>query len=334
MKIAIHFSEHGFSRQWIGYCEEKKIDYKIVDCYRNDIISQLSDCDALMWHIEQSDVRDILFAKQLLFSVKASGKRVFPDFDTSWHFDDKVGQKYLLEAIQAPLVPTYVFYERNDALAWADKAKFPKVFKLRSGAGSANVKLIRSKRTARRVINKAFGRGFSGYDSIGGFREKIRKFFLGKESLWQVLRSCAMLFFVPRYCRVSGRECGYIYFQDFVPNNTFDVRVIVIGSRAFAIKRMVRKNDFRASGSGEILYEKKHFNDETIRLAFKISEKLGSQCMAYDFVYHNGQPLVIEISYGFVKKGYDPCTGYWDKDLAWHEGSFNPQGWMVEEILK
>ena len=56
-----------------------------------------------------------------MFSVEASGKKVFPDFNTVWHFDDKVGQKYLLEALDLPLVPTWVFYDKTEALQWADK---------------------------------------------------------------------------------------------------------------------------------------------------------------------------------------------------------------------
>lgn len=33
-------------------------------------------------------------------------------------------------------------------------------------------------------------------------------------------------------------------------------------------------------------------------------------------------------------EGYDACPGYWDEDLTWHQGTFNPQGWMVEGVLK
>src|ERR1035437_202885 len=131
MKIAIHNHPGSFSDRWIKYCDEKGIEYKIVDCYRSDIIEQLNDCDALLWHFHHASAKDSLFAKQLLYSVQASGKKVFPDFNTVWHFDDKVGQKYLLEAINAPLVPSYVFYSSHDALEWVDKTSFPKVFKLR-----------------------------------------------------------------------------------------------------------------------------------------------------------------------------------------------------------
>jgi len=44
--------------------------------------------------------------------------------------------------------------------------------------------------------------------------------------------------------------------------------------------------------------------------------------------------LVIEISYGFSPEGYYNCPGYWDKNLKWYEGKFNPYGWMVELMLE
>ena len=155
MKIAIHKSG-GFSDRWIEYCEKNHIDYKIVNAYDTDIIQQMADCDAFMWHHFHNSYKDALFAKQLLFSLQQAGKRVFPDFNTGWHFDDKVGQKYLLEAIGAPLVPSYVFYTKKEALDWIDKTTFPKVFKLRGGAGASNVKLAHTKKEARHLVKKVF----------------------------------------------------------------------------------------------------------------------------------------------------------------------------------
>jgi predicted ATP-grasp superfamily ATP-dependent carboligase len=125
-----------------------------------------------------------------------------------------------------------------------------------------------------------------------------------------------------------------VYFQKFIPGNDHDIRVIVIGDKAFAIKRMVRENDFRASGSGNVLYEKENFDNDTVRLSFEMAEKLQTQCVTFDFVYQENKPFVVEISYAFLKEGYDPCTGYWDKNMDWHEGKFNPYGWMIEDIIK
>ena len=334
MKIGIHLAEGFFSERWIAYCKNKGNRYKLVNCYDTDILEQLSDCDALMWHFNHKGSKDSKFAKQLLFAVQASGRVIFPNYNTVWHFDDKVAQKYLLEAIDAPLAQSYVFYSKKEAMIWAGQAEYPKVFKLRNGAGSDNVRLVKSRSVANRLIRKAFGRGFKQYEALSNLKERYRKYRLGKTSLWNVVKGILRLVRPTRYARLTGREKGYAYFQDFIPGNDYDIRVIVIHDKAFAIKRMVRENDFRASGSGSILYEKEHFDEETVSLAFEVSEKLKDQCMAYDFVYLDGKPLIVEISYGFDMAGYDACTGYWDKDLNWYDGKFNPYGWMVEDVIE
>lgn len=333
MKIGIHTNENSFSERWIEYCEKNLISWKAVDCYKNDIIEQLKDCDALMWHINQGNPKDIVFAKQLIFSVLTSGKKVFPNFSTSWHFDDKVGQKYLFESIEAPLVPTWVFYKKEDALAWINHTTFPKVFKLRGGAGSKNVRLVHTRQQAIHLTRKAFIGGFSNYYAWGNLKERWRKYKLGKTNLVGLLSGIIRFVFPPPYARIGRKEKGYIYFQDFIPGNAFDIRVIVIGDKAFAIKRMVRKNDFRASGSGMIFYEKKHFREDTVQLAFKLADKIKSQCAAFDFVYSESKTYIVEVSFGFIKEGYDPCAGYWDASLNWYEGPFNPYGWMVENLI-
>lgn len=58
------------------------------------------------------------------------------------------------------------------------------------------------------------------------------------------------------------------------------------------------------------------------------------QSVAFDFVEdENSNPLIVEISYGFGTSGIDNAPGYWDSSLQWHDGKFNPQEWMVEDII-
>ncbi|MBN1181845.1 MAG: hypothetical protein JXB49_06130 [Bacteroidales bacterium] len=331
--IAIHKAKGGFDIRWIEYCEAKGIDYKIVNCYQNDIISQLSDCDALMWQFYQGSPKDVLMAKELMFSLEHAGFRVFPDFRSAWHFDDKVGQKYLLELIGAPLAPTWVFYEKADAIEWAKLSSFPKVFKLRGGSSSQNVRLAHTREEAMRLIRQAFGRGFPSYDPVGSLKERWRLFCSKKTPFRDLFEGLARFIIPPPYSKIKGRERGYIYFQEFIVSNSYDIRVVVIVDKAFAIKRMVRENDFRASGSGDILYERTFIDENTVKISFDIANKLQNQCVALDFVYEDSSPFLVEISYGFTPKGYDPCPGYWDKNLVWHEGKFDPYGWMVENLI-
>ena len=332
--IAIHNSSRGFHPRWIAHCEREGIPYRLVDCHASDIIEQVKACCALMWHHGQSDPKDVLIARPILSALEHAGVKVFPDFRTAWHFDDKVAQKYLFEALDIPAVPAQVFVDKEQALTWVDQAEFPKVFKLRRGAGSAGVRLVRNRSDARRLVRRAFGRGFPLYDPWASLKERWYKVRMGKMPTCEIGKGLARFLYPPRYSKFLGRERGYVYFQDFLAGNDCDIRVIVIGERAFAIRRLVRPGDFRASGSGRITYRREDLDERCVAMAFETAAKLGGDCVALDFVFdQERQPWVLEVSYGFIKEVYDPCEGHWDSNLDWHPGAFDPQGWMVEQLV-
>lgn len=333
MKIAIHFSDNSFSSRWVKYCEENKLNYKIVDAFDSNIIEQLNEVDVFMWHHSHTESKDILTAKKILFALEHAGIKVFPNFKTGWHFDDKVAQKYLLEAIRAPIVPSHIFYNKKKAIDWARETSYPKVFKLKGGAGATNVKLVKDFSNAKKLIDKSFDKGFEQFDRLNYLKERFNKFKNGKDTLVGFFKGIYRLFVIPEFSKNIPPEKGYVYFQDFIANNDSDIRVIVIGEKAFAIKRLVREDDFRASGSGKIIYSKNEVDENLIKISFEVGKKLESDCTAFDFVFDNGTPLIVEISYGFSVSAYDMCEGYWDADLVWHEGNFNPQFWMMENII-
>lgn len=337
MQLAIHETKIKgfFSDRWIDYCNKNNINYKIVDCYSNTIIDDLFDCDGLLWHFSHAHPIDFQVAVKIIASIEASGKKTFPNFNSCWHFDDKVAQKYLLESINAPTIKSWVYYNKDEAFSVIDKMCYPKVFKLKGGAGAANVKLLKNKKEAIKYVKKSFGHGFRQFDRWALFKDAIAKYGKKDITIKKLALEFGKIFVKSDYEKVKGNENGYIYFQEFLPNNDFDIRIVVIGNRAFAIKRMVRENDFRASGSGQIYYKKENFDEESIRQAFKIAQKLETNCLAFDFLYNeNKEPLIAEVSYGFFQDGYDDCVGYWDSDLNWFEGSFVPQHWMIEDMIK
>ena len=261
-------------------------------------------------------------------------ERVFPDFNTGWHFDDKVGQKYLLEAIGAPLVPSYVFYTKNEALKWVETTEFPKVFKLRGGAGATNVRLAKTKRDANRLIKRAFGKGFSQKDFIYFFKDKCNKYRNGTSSFKDVLKAFGRIFVGNQFAKMHAPEKGYAYFQDFIPNNLYDTRIVIIGGqKAMVERRYVRQGDFRASGSGKFEYVKA--DDKMLQIAFNVARSLSLQSVAFDFIYNEKEPMIVEMSFGFGTHGIVHCGGYYTKDLEWHnEAEPDFCGWMIEDIIK
>jgi hypothetical protein len=218
-------------------------------------------------------------------------------------------------------------------MRWVDTTSFPKVFKLRRGSGSDHVKLVESKKHARQLIRKAFGSGFPQYDASANLKERWRKFRLGKNSLYDVLKGVVRLGYTTNFSRVVGNEKGYAYFQDFIPNNDHDIRVNVVDGKAFAVRRNVRDGDFRASGSGYIFYEKHHFPEEMVELALDVAKRLKLQAVAFDFLQYERKYLIAELSYGFCDMTHG-CTGYWDSEMTWHEGKFREEDWMVDTLLK
>jgi glutathione synthase/RimK-type ligase-like ATP-grasp enzyme len=214
---------------------------------------------------------------------------------------------------------------------------FPKVFKLRGGAGSTNVKLVKNKTEAMTLANKAFGKGFSRRNRLNQLKDRLR-YYKKRKNLKAgigVLKGIARVFIPSEFEMMQGREKGYIYFQDFIENNSYDTRVIVVKDKCFAIRRYNRENDFRASGSGILGFDQELFDDRCLQIAFDVSEKLGTQSIALDFIFgKDKEPYIVEISYGFTSKVYMQCPGYWDKNLNWHQGKFSPQYFMIEDIIE
>jgi len=336
IRIAIHSRAGSFSDQWIARCKEKGIPHEIVNCYDSQIIDRLVRVDALMWHFSHVIPTDVLVSGHIVKASEALGITVFPNSATCWHFDNKVAQKYLLESVGAPLVPTYVFYSPEMAQAWVEKTEFPKVFKLARGAGSANVRLIRTREEAGRVIKKAFAGGFRPIPSyFSDVRTRYRQSRRRGDMIWDVLRRVPRVIArVSQSRRMFGREMGYVYFQDFIPGNAFDTRVTVIGERAFAFTRNVRRGDFRASGGGDLCYDLGRIRLDCVKTAFEITRRISAQSLAFDFVMApDGRYLVTEICFAYNSQAIFNCKGHWDPTMSWHECQVWPQDAILDDVV-
>ncbi len=327
--------DDSYSDKWIEYCKEHQINYQIVNCYDTDIMEQLKECDALMWHWQHIDYKAQLFARALILSLDRINFPVYPNANSSWHFDDKLGQKYLLEAIDAPMVKSYAFYDKESAFKWIEETSFPKVFKLRNGAGAFNVQLIKSKSEAKKYANRVFGKGFEANRREAILEEKIWHFKRDKslKSVVGIGKGVCRYISPHKVYTMLPIEKNYLYAQDFIPNCDHDIRVFVIGNRAVTKKRMVREGDFRASGSGKMSWDIGEEGKECVKVAFEIVEKLQAQSIAFDFVKDIDGYKIVEISYAASPRGFPHALGYWTKDLEWVEGSLRVEYFIIEDLL-
>ncbi len=339
--IAIHDRKDSFSDKWICKCREQGLKFKIVNCYSPDILSVLSECNVLLWHFHHNIKADKLVAKNVIYSAEKMGLKVFPSIKTCWSFDDKIAQKYQLESVNAPIVKTNIFFSKEDAVKWIEQQSFPKVFKLRCGAGSSNVCLAKGKKEALKLVSKAFSKNskfdFLSFSKTDNFLSD-NPFVLMSEKMLNVAKNIRSYYRKGKKEDLSSlreNEVGYALFQDFIEGNKFDIRITVIGGKTFGFTRNVRPNDWRASGSGSIDYSLDKIDMECVKTAIDISKKLDTQSIAFDFIKpKDSLPLIIEISYGFNAKAIYDCPGHWDKNLNWIEGHIWPQDIILEEIIK
>ena len=342
MKIAVHWSnkldKFSYSHRWIEYLKGQDVEVLPLDLKQYDIINLLKDIDGVMWHWYHIP-DDKQSAPKILDAIETNlGIPVFPDNPTRWHYDEKLSQHYLLNAIDAPRVRSWVFWEYNQAIEFLTTASYPLVFKLSVGAASANVIKVKSFTEAKAFVDKTFHGVFFPYSlNEFEFSNRLLSPSYWKGALKRTFQSISYIAHneyppVPEYYLIQK---NYAYFQEFCANNLYDIRITVIGDRAWGFTRANRPGDFRASGSGQVDYDLSKVPLEAVQIAFEVTKKMKAQSMAYDFLYDNDGKLVInEVTYCFVRFAVHDAPGYWDGNLNWHEAHLWPEDAQAEDFIE
>jgi len=190
------------------------------------------------------------------------GKMCYPSAVQALLYENKCLEAYVSTVSGLPFAKTYISHRKEDALAVLEKARYPLVSKVNQSSGSMGVELVRTPRQARRVVRQAFSRtGRSVH--VPWFRQK-----------------------------------NYVYFQEFVPNDGYDIRVILVGNCAFGYYRKVLSGDFRASGMGAV--EKRALPEDAVRVAWNAYRHINSPQLVVDMVHGlDGRYTIIEFTLFF-----------------------------------
>lgn len=322
-------AERSYAKRWLELAEQRGIATRRIDVFSDQVFDQISGCDGLMWRFGY-DKRSLRFARLLLNAVEQGmGIPVFPNHATRWHFEDKISQHYLFNSAGIPCPKTWVFWSFPDAAEFCEKATYPLVAKLTSGIRGSNVVLLRDKVEAFRLLNQLFGSGITQLEK--------------RPPNWPaplLARKAALEMAVKPYLEEPVHQ-GYFYVQEFVPGNDFDTRVIVIGQRAFAFRRMNRENDFRASGSGKRCWDRDKIDPGALRLAFRTARRVGAQTMAMDIVKHGDTHLILEVSYTSPAWSIAACPGHWELrgdpesgEMEWVEGQVFAEDAIFDDFVR
>ncbi|HKZ10779.1 MAG TPA: hypothetical protein VJL61_08735 [Rhodanobacteraceae bacterium] len=324
-----------FSTRWTELAHARNIEVVLVDVFSEDAMARISECDAFMWRCPSSPhIR--AYAKRFLYALEAgSGIPVFPSLKSSWYFEDKLAQRYFFNAADIPCAKTDIFWTRETAEQFCERATYPFVLKLAGGHQSANVRLVRNHPEAKFYVEEMFGHGVAslGYRPASRLRLLLRR-----------LRAAAQTL-EGRNPYVPGTDAelhyGYFYAQEFLPGNEFEVSIIIVGNRAFAVRRFTQPGDFRTRGSsGGMDWSPESIGEDAVRLAFYTARKLGAQSVAIDILRRSNEPMVIELTFNYASWVVRACPGHWVLDgepesgnLKWMEGTVRAADATFDDFL-
>lgn len=282
------------------FARNNGIKYSFLNIHGDNWIEECKNYDLIVWR-PFSDPSSLYEERTKTAYIERYLKiRCHPSYDELWTYEDKIRQYYHLSGYNLPVIPTFISFDETECLNKLNSLEFPVVSKSYVGSSSFGVTMLRSKREAQNHISRAFSKGLD--TGFPYFRQK-----------------------------------GYVFFQKFIRDASYDLRIILIGSRIFGYYRMTPRTDFRASGAGLVV--KEDLPLEAVKLAMKVREIMPGTMLAVDFLKSESENkfYINETSINILIESPEQLmvnntSGYYllkDDKLEFHQGKF----WLQELIL-
>lgn len=284
------------------FLKNNTIDYEYYNPFESNWLEESKKFDLIIWHTN-SDPCTQEIAESKVYILEKLGVKCYPSFDELWSYEHKVRASYLYELYNLPAIPTFITHSKKEAIDYLNNTKFPIISKISTGSASKGVEKINNIQQGLQVVKQSFS-------------DKGR----------------------PTYFKYQNQK-NYVYFQEFIEDADYDLRIICINDEFFGYYRYPNKGDFRASGAGN--YEKKEIPIEALNLAREVSIKFGTTSLATDLVFNKklNKFLIIESS---IFIGIDSCeqlsiNGIAGKYVRNADGGYDfvkGKYWIQELVLK
>lgn len=208
--------------------------------------------------------------EDILLAINEFDGILIPKFIHFRAHENKFIQEFVKSNNNISTPRSFLFTSIEESEERLENLKYPVVAKLATGYGSCSVELIRTKNQALNFLNKNL------VDVV-----KPRKNFLKRNSK------------IREYLAKHPLKVGKLIFQEFIDGIENDWKILIFGNKLFYLKRYFKKNDFRASGSG-------NFDNSTppslelMKFAMTVKEKLDTPWVSLDIIQKNKDLYLIE----------------------------------------
>ncbi len=219
----------------------------------------------------------------IILFLKSRGAQPLPDYDYVRAHHNKVYMEMLRQNFQNKELKTIhsrLFGNAKEAINAADELQYPVVIKASSGSGSDGVAKADNK---EEYIKKVYDIG------TGVFYRNKKEY--SKILIKKVLERLGnKKHFYPRYF-------SKIVVQNYIPNMPGDYKVLFFSGKYYTLKRLNRKNDFRASGSGRLFPVPDNEIDGILDFSEKIVEEISFPIVGIDLGYDGKQYHLLEFQF-------------------------------------
>lgn len=216
-----------------------------------------------------------------------SGIPVYPSLTEVFIYENKRLLSDWLSINNIPHPVTRVFFDRNEALAFAAPGiSFPVVAKTNIGASGNGVRFLENQKELQDYISNAFSRGV-------GVRTgpKLKKGSLGGKLLRAITTPGFLKKRLGEYrASYENPQRGYVIFQEFIEHE-YEWRCVRIGDSYFAHKKIARNN----MSSGTLIKGYDHVPAALLDFIRTMTDRSGLSSVSIDLFERDGGYLVNEV---------------------------------------
>jgi glutathione synthase/RimK-type ligase-like ATP-grasp enzyme len=247
--------------------------YQVSTMVYHDFLTNISkiDCSQYIFIYASSQYEEYKeYIEDILLYIVKVGGRIIPDFQMFRSHENKSFQElYKIEKkIATPSFNIVGTFEEGAQVL--SKVNFPIIGKTISGFGSKGVAQINNMEEGKKFLKKNMKSGIQL--SSDGLRVLGRRL---------------------KYRNQYPQKRGKLVFQEKINGVDHDWKILVFGDLCFCLKRSVRKNDFRASGSGIFDFEAVP-TDSILNFAYDTKNKLDTPWVSLDIIVKGDNCYLIE----------------------------------------
>jgi len=303
-QLAAYFLDSGFKAEFLPY---SMIDFR-KQSFKDEIVLYTSSEDSGL--VYKSFLEDIIYGLEL------QGARLIPPFKYLKAHENKVFMEILKDLMPIPEIKNIrsEYFGTLEDLKRVDMSGQSEIV-LKGSAGSSS-DAVRKASSKKQLIRLA---------------TKLSRTRDWRYHIWDFGRS-----FKHRGYRRESRHRNKFLVQNFVPGMDCDWKVLVFGKKYYLLERKVRRNDFRASGSGRFSYPNQVPNG-LLDFTHQLFDYLELPFLSLDIGFDGNQFYLLEyqtLHFGTYTLENSPYY-FVRKDTGWQriEGASQLEKVFVESVV-